>query len=89
MEDTAGSTVLPDAERLGDHSMAVKRRWREVVYRLAPRDPRDRVKALLLEPERPESCVNRRYHNQKRCPASEIGISRSPTSTSHGRGDDQ
>jgi retron-type reverse transcriptase len=51
--ETSGSTAYPAAKAKRDRSMPLKRGWSEDADGRAPRDPRDTVKARLLEPESP------------------------------------
>src|SRR5262249_62275953 len=50
-ENTSGSTAYPTAKARRDNSMPTKRGASEDVYGAASRDPRDKVKATLLEPQ--------------------------------------
>src|SRR5262249_35408249 len=50
-ENTSGSTAYPTAKARRDNSMPAKRGATEDVYGVASRDPRDKVKATLLEPQ--------------------------------------
>ncbi len=48
-----GSTAYLTAKARGDNSMPTKRGTPEGVYGVVPRDPRDMVRARLLEPQPP------------------------------------
>ena len=51
--ETPGSSTYLKAKARGDKSMSEKREAREGVYRVVLRDPRDRVRAALPEPQCP------------------------------------
>src|SRR5438874_10231614 len=51
--ETPGSSTYLTAKARGDKSMSEKREAREGVYRAVLRDPRDRVRAALPEPQSP------------------------------------
>jgi hypothetical protein len=52
-DQTSGSTAYLAAKAQGDGSMPLKRGRAEDAYGRAPQDPRDMVKATLLEPQSP------------------------------------
>ena len=51
--ETPGSSTDLKAKARGDKSLSEKREAREGVYRVVLRDPRDRVRAALPEPQSP------------------------------------
>jgi hypothetical protein len=51
--ETPGSSTDLQAQARGDKSLSEKREAREGVYRVVLRDPRDRVRAALPEPQSP------------------------------------
>jgi hypothetical protein len=50
---TPGSTAYPEVKTDGDKSMPLKQKMPEDVYGIVLQDPRDRVKAILPEPQSP------------------------------------
>src|SRR5215813_4657865 len=58
--ETPGSSTHLKAKAGGDKSMSEKREAREGVYRVVLRDPRDKVRAALPEPQSPAVALHTR-----------------------------